>query len=223
MAAAGNLGTSQVSFPAAHPSVISVASVNAGSSRSSFSQYNSFVELSAPGENIEVLRAESNEVVMSSGTSLASPFVAGLAARVWAAAPRCNNKEVRQALRDTARRLGSGVPNRYYGYGLIRARDAHDLLINANCNNSPSAQPSPSPSISPSQSPSIKCMEHLESCSMDSECCRGFICRRMSTSLDDSLVCRRDMAPNAADLFRPRLASMDDNVCRGGYGGGCHS
>jgi hypothetical protein len=48
-AAAGNNGTSQVSTPAGYGSVISVSAVNSSKSRASFSNYNSDVELAAPG------------------------------------------------------------------------------------------------------------------------------------------------------------------------------
>lgn len=226
VAAAGNLGGTNYMYPASHDSVISVASVNAGSERSSFSQRNDQVELAAPGEDIQTLQAENNNIVMSSGTSLASPFVAGLAARVWSAAPRCNNQDVRQALRDTARRRGEGVPNRDFGYGIIRAWDAHDLLVNADCNTkaptktpsaAPSAHPSAEPSLEPSQAPTIRCLDHLETCLSTDDCCDGFKCYRMTEDLDDSMVCRREILRES----RPRLASLDNNRCRGGYGGGC--
>lgn len=228
VAAAGNQGNSKLSYPAAHDSVISVASVNAGSRHSSFSQYNDKVELSAPGESIEVLQADNNDVVVSSGTSLASPFVAGLAARVWSAAPRCSNKDIRQALRDTARRLGDGVPNRDFGYGLIRARDAKDLLVTSDCNTkaptksptlSPSTLPSAEPTLEPSQVPTVSCLDHLGSCTTNEDCCDGFRCARMAEDLEDSKACRRVLPAES----RPRLASLDDDICRGGYAGGCDS
>ena len=49
IAAAGNKGTSAFSYPASYPSIISVAAVDANLLRASFSQYNSEVDLSAPG------------------------------------------------------------------------------------------------------------------------------------------------------------------------------
>ncbi|CAJ1954200.1 unnamed protein product [Cylindrotheca closterium] len=226
VAAAGNAGGTELMYPASHDSVISVAAIDAGSRRTDFSQYNDKIELSAPGMDIQVLQAQTNEIKVTRGTSLASPFVAGLAARVWAAVPRCSNKQVRQALRDTARRLGSGVPNREYGYGLIQARDARDLLVNSGCNAkeptsspsmTPSASPSAVPSPLPSQNPSVSCLGYLESCNSLNVCCEGFRCARMTDSLDDSLVCRRDTFSQS----RPRLGSTDEKVCRGGYGGGC--
>ncbi|CAJ1954206.1 unnamed protein product [Cylindrotheca closterium] len=152
VAAAGNRGGTDYMYPAAHDSVISVASINARSEHSRFSQRNDKVEIAAPGEQIQTLKAESNEIMVSQGTSLASPFVAGLAARIWTAVPRCSNKEVRQALRDTARRLGDGVPNRNFGYGLIRARDAHDMLVASGCNPEP---PTKAPTQPPTPAPTI--------------------------------------------------------------------
>jgi subtilisin family serine protease len=59
-----------------------------------------------------------------SGTSMASPHVAGAAALVWAAHPTWTHSQVRQRLRDTAEDLGSGGRDRYFGYGLVDAEAA---------------------------------------------------------------------------------------------------
>jgi serine protease len=49
VAAAGNAGTTQKSYPASYPSVISVAAVDSAGAVASFSQQNNDVELAAPG------------------------------------------------------------------------------------------------------------------------------------------------------------------------------
>jgi len=49
IAAAGNDGNATLSYPASYPSVVSVAAVDANNAKADFSQYNSEVELSAPG------------------------------------------------------------------------------------------------------------------------------------------------------------------------------
>lgn len=49
IAAAGNAGTSAVSYPAGYSSVMSVAAVDSASAKASFSQFNSDVEIAAPG------------------------------------------------------------------------------------------------------------------------------------------------------------------------------
>ncbi len=48
-AAAGNGGTSAVSYPAGFPEVISVAAIDASKAKAGFSQFNSDVEIAAPG------------------------------------------------------------------------------------------------------------------------------------------------------------------------------
>ena len=100
VAAAGNGGDDQFSYPASHDSVISVASVTSSKRRSSFSQFNSGVELSAPGSGIYVTGAAVEGIEVSSGTSYACPFVAAIAARVWAAGPRCRNSDIRDAMQN---------------------------------------------------------------------------------------------------------------------------
>ena len=55
----------------------------------------------------------------SSGTSMASPHVAGVAALVWAADPSLTNVQIRAILQGTAEDLG--LPSDHQGYGLVRA------------------------------------------------------------------------------------------------------
>lgn len=52
IAAAGNDGNSRVSYPAGYAAVVSVAAVDANEQKASFSQYNSDVELAAPGVSV---------------------------------------------------------------------------------------------------------------------------------------------------------------------------
>lgn len=52
IASAGNSGTSTLQYPASYQHVVSVAAVDANRTRASFSQYNSYVDLSAPGVDI---------------------------------------------------------------------------------------------------------------------------------------------------------------------------
>jgi serine protease len=60
-----------------------------------------------------------------SGTSMASPHVAGVAALVWAAGPGLSNAQVRAILQQTAEDLL--LPADHQGYGLVRA----DLAVAA--------------------------------------------------------------------------------------------
>lgn len=52
VAAAGNSGTTSISYPAGYPSVISVAAVDSTGTLASFSQRNADVELAAPGVDV---------------------------------------------------------------------------------------------------------------------------------------------------------------------------
>lgn len=78
--AAGNSATdASTSSPASEPSVCTVGSTTSGDSMSSFSNYGSVVDIFAPGSDIlsTWIGGSTNTI---SGTSMASPHVAGLAA-----------------------------------------------------------------------------------------------------------------------------------------------
>lgn len=63
-----------------------------------------------------------------SGTSMAAPHVAGVAALVWSVAPNATAAAVKQALVSTAHDLGVPGVDSYYGNGLVDALAAAKLL-----------------------------------------------------------------------------------------------
>jgi serine protease len=63
------------------------------------------------------------------GTSAAAPFVSGVAARMWAARPKCTNLQVRQALESSALDLGTIGRDDQYGHGLVQAKAAYLFLL----------------------------------------------------------------------------------------------
>jgi subtilisin family serine protease len=121
--AAGNNSNDAVHYPAAHDNVLAVSSVTANDSRSSFSSYGNFVDLAAPGSSIISCR-RGNGYGMMSGTSMATPHVAGLAALVLSRNPTLTNAEVRQVLESTADDLGEVGWDRFYGHGRVNGRRA---------------------------------------------------------------------------------------------------
>ena len=76
VSAVGNEGVQGVSFPARHKDVVAVASVDAKSRVSTFSNYGDEVDIAAPGVGV-ITAWEENEFIHFSGTSIATAFVTG--------------------------------------------------------------------------------------------------------------------------------------------------
>ncbi|HXW08458.1 MAG TPA: S8 family serine peptidase [Vicinamibacterales bacterium] len=62
------------------------------------------------------------------GTSMATPHVAGVAALIWSHYPGKTNADVRNALTASAEDLGVPGRDTSFGYGLVRAQAALDIL-----------------------------------------------------------------------------------------------
>lgn len=93
VAAAGNDGTSGYSYPGAYSGVISVAATDGDDRLASFSNYGSWVKVAAPGVDILSSYAGGGYQYLS-GTSMATPLVAGEAAAIRAQAPSLTNTQV---------------------------------------------------------------------------------------------------------------------------------
>lgn len=117
VAAAGNGGS--VIYPAAYDSVIAVSATDNADKLASFSSIGPEVELAAPGVNIYSTYKDGGYATMS-GTSMASPHVAGTAALVIAA----GILDVRTQLQTTADDLGDSGRDQQYGFGLVDADEA---------------------------------------------------------------------------------------------------
>jgi subtilisin len=129
VSSAGNNGNpggrgNNVGYPAAYESVIAVAASTINNTRASYSSTGPAVELIAPGSSI-LSTLPGNNYGTYSGTSMASPHVAGVAALVWAANSSLTNAEVRNILQETAQDLG--LFSNHQGHGLVRA----DLAVRA--------------------------------------------------------------------------------------------
>ena len=111
------------SYPAAFDNAMAVASTTSSNTHSSFSTQNSYVEIAAPGSNI-YSTYPGGGYHTTSGTSQATPHVAGLAAAIWSRNPSLTNAQVRNILIATAVDLGTPGRDIYFGYGRIDANDA---------------------------------------------------------------------------------------------------
>merc|ERR1712084_208201 len=132
VAAAGNGGNSGYLYPASYGALMSVAALDSNQNRASFSQYNDQVEISAPGVAVESTLPDDSYAAWS-GTSMATPHVAGVAGLLWMHFPQCKNYQIRNVLLATAKDRGSSGCDNYYGTGLVQAKDAYDLLSEGNC------------------------------------------------------------------------------------------
>jgi len=132
--AAGNQGSTDHDYPASFPHVVSVGAVNQNGKRAPFSNFNDQVELMAPG--VEVLSTYPNDSYFTlSGTSMATPYVAGVAALVWGYFPECSNHQIRNVLALTAKTMSKNNLTCDFknGYGLVQAKDAFDMLEEYGC------------------------------------------------------------------------------------------
>ena len=124
VAAAGNSGPGDntVLYPAKYQEVIAVSATDNSNMIAGWSSRGSEVELAAPGVDINSTYKGGGYRVLS-GTSMASPHVAGTAALVIASGITKSNK-VREKLQTTADDLGIDGRDNLYGYGLVDAEQA---------------------------------------------------------------------------------------------------
>ena len=136
IAAAGNAGNTSISYPAGYSGVMSVGALDEFKQWASFSQYNSKVEISGPGVSVMStvpLAVKGVKYANLSGTSMATPHVAAVAALVWSYFPTCTGSQIRSSLGKSAQDLGTVGRDTKYGFGLVQARAAYDRIRTYGC------------------------------------------------------------------------------------------
>ena len=128
-------------YPAAYDNVVAVASTNSSDLISSFSNYGSYVDVSAPGSLIYSTMPTYNVTLNNatygysmnyanlSGTSMACPHAAGVAALIWSQYPVMTADLVRYQLESTCDDLGDEGFDIYYGAGRINALNAVETIL----------------------------------------------------------------------------------------------
>lgn len=135
VAAAGNYDPSTqknpgVDYPASDPHVLAVAATDKNDQIASFSTSGPQISLAAPGDEIASdwwSLAEGPGYANASGTSMASPFVAGEAALIWGQHPEWSRDQVVEALESGVKDLGTAGRDNDYGYGLVDVKLALSL------------------------------------------------------------------------------------------------
>lgn len=135
--AAGNSSTSSPFYPAAYPNCISISAVNYLDELADYSNYGSTIDMCAPGGDSNDYNGDGymdgvlQQTFDSStgdpgfyfytGTSMASPHVAGVAALVKSINSTLTNAQIRNILETTAEDLGTAGWDQYFGYGIVDA------------------------------------------------------------------------------------------------------
>jgi parallel beta-helix repeat protein len=135
VAAAGNDATNAKSYPAAYDEAVAVSATDNLDNPAEFTNYGDWVDIAAPGVNIYSTFGNDSYAYMS-GTSMASPHVAGVAALIWSRFPNMTRDQVWARLQYSADDLGEPGFDVYYGFGRVNARKAveqaptdHDVLV----------------------------------------------------------------------------------------------
>jgi type VII secretion-associated serine protease mycosin len=135
VAAMGNEGANAQEYPAGYPGVIAVGATDSSDEIASFSNFGSWISVAAPGEdilstlpmrNVYVTETEGKDTgydVMD-GTSMAAPYVAGLAALVRSQNPRMTAAQVKLRIEKSADDLGDPGFDEQFGHGRINAARA---------------------------------------------------------------------------------------------------
>jgi thermitase len=118
VAAAGNDGNSNLNYPAGYAEVVSVAATDNNDHRASFSNANSDVEVAAPGVNVESTYTGGTYMQLS-GTSMATPHVAGVAAVIADLNPTANAATLRSKLDAAVDDIGGAGRDVNFGFGRV--------------------------------------------------------------------------------------------------------
>lgn len=117
----GNNNNSIPFYPAAYENAFSVGATTATDAKADFSNYGYSHDLFAPGEYVLSTWAN-NGYLVSGGTSMASPIVAGAAGVLWSTFPELNSRQIAEKLKITADTIDQITGNEAYANQLGAGR-----------------------------------------------------------------------------------------------------
>ena len=125
VSSAGNDRTDAPSYPSSYPNVIRVAATNQNNVVANFSNYGE-IDIGAPGVSVMVANYKSGYQT-ASGTSLASPLVASVAAVIMSIIPDASPEDIINIIKNNA--LESFEPNSelYLGAGILRVPTLYQI------------------------------------------------------------------------------------------------
>lgn len=120
VAASGNSEQADASYPAAYPSVISVGAVDARGEHLDFSNYGSYLSITAPGYSINTVWP-GNRYGAISGTSASAPIVAGAIAATMSngSGVRLSARQAADIVMSYSNEAGIPGPDSEYGVGIL--------------------------------------------------------------------------------------------------------
>jgi len=128
VAAAGNMGVDRAFYPAALDGVLAVSATDAQDKRWALSNYGDYIDVAAPGYAIFSTYHDLTNYYQGynymSGTSMASPFVAGLAGLLFSQEAGRTPTDVTNLITSTADKMGTHVDDLYLGHGRVNVARA---------------------------------------------------------------------------------------------------
>jgi len=123
VAAAGNNGSNVAFYPAACTNVVAVSATNASDTRPTWSNFGSYVDISAPGVDILSVYG-TDQYAAWNGTSFSSPVASGVVALMAAANSTLTNVLLVDLLIKNSDDVGALGKDIYYGSGRVNANRA---------------------------------------------------------------------------------------------------
>lgn len=136
VAASGNTAGAPIGAPAVYAPVIAVGATDNRDLIASFTTTGPELDVVAPGVDVYSTYDtlfQANTYAWQSGTSMACPHVAGLAALVWSANPKLDAAGVRAIIESTAEDRGAAGWDPTFGHGRVNAHAAVVAALASRC------------------------------------------------------------------------------------------